>query len=183
MGELVKKKVKVIKVNLGKCNGCRYCEIACAAFHANPRYSSINPARSRIRVVTDIYNDELVPIRATDYSKAECDGRRVYTVGDKEYSECSFCGTICPARDLFHEPDSGLPLKCDLCESDPPQEEPLCVQACARDALTYEEKEVLVEAEDEAQVRPAEMELGLRSLIDKYGVAALTDTFARMKKG
>ena len=77
-GEIVKKKVKTIKVNLDKCNGCRACEMACSAFHAEPKYSSINPARSRIRVVSDPLNDEYVPIRATDYTKAGCDGRRVY---------------------------------------------------------------------------------------------------------
>ena len=59
-----KKKMKTIKVDLDKCNGCRACEMACAAYHANPRYSSINPARSRIQVVMDPLNDEFVPIRA-----------------------------------------------------------------------------------------------------------------------
>ncbi|OPX82380.1 MAG: hypothetical protein A4E52_02063 [Pelotomaculum sp. PtaB.Bin013] len=123
-------------------------------------------------------NDEWVAVRATDYSKAECDGRRTYTIKGREFSECSFCGTICPARDLFKEPDSGLPLKCDMCESDPPLEVPMCVQACQHEALTYEEKEVWVEAEE--QVKPAEMELSLKSLIDKYGLEKLANTVARM---
>jgi len=173
-----KKKVRRIKVNLDKCNGCRACELVCSAFHAKPKYSSINPARSRIRVVADEINDEYVPIRATDYTKAACDGRRVYTVNGKEYSECSFCGTVCPARNLFKEPDSGLPLKCDMCEDDPPQKEPLCVQACSLNALTYEEKEEEVEEE----VKPGEMETGLKSLVDKYGLQELADTFARMSQ-
>jgi len=176
--ELEKKKVKRIKVNLDKCNGCRACELVCSAFHAVPRYSSINPARSRIRVVVDELNDEYVPIRATDYTKAGCDGRRVYTINGKEYSECSFCGSVCPTRDLFKDPDSGLPLKCDLCNDDPPQKEPLCVQACALDALTYEETEEEVEEE----VKLSEMELGLKALADKYGLQKLADTFARMSQ-
>jgi benzoyl-CoA reductase subunit BamC len=58
MGELRKRKIKTIKVDLGKCNGCRACELACSAFHARPKYSSINPARSRIRVIMDEINDE-----------------------------------------------------------------------------------------------------------------------------
>lgn len=177
MGELVKKIVKIIKVDLDKCNGCRACEIACAAFHAKPKYSSFNPARSRIRMVIDERNDEWVAIRATDYSKAGCDGRRVYTIKGKEYSECSFCGTICPTRDLFKEPDSGLPLKCDMCED---EKVPMCVQICSRDALTCVEKEVEVEAEE--QVKPSEVEIGLKSLADKYGLQKLEDTFARISK-
>jgi benzoyl-CoA reductase subunit BamC len=68
-----------------------------------------------------------------------------------------------------------------MCEDDPPQPEPLCVQACGLNCLTYEEKEVWVEAEEE-QVRPAEMELGLKSLVDKYGYQELSDTFARMSQ-
>ena len=45
--------VKEIKVDIDKCTGCRACEMACSAFHAKPKYSSINPARARIRVVID----------------------------------------------------------------------------------------------------------------------------------
>ncbi|MCL6479956.1 MAG: (4Fe-4S)-binding protein [Peptococcaceae bacterium] len=170
-----KKKVKTIKVNLDKCNGCRACELACSAYHAKPKYSSFNPARSRIRVVMDQLNDEYVPIRSCDYTKAGCDGRRVYTINGKEYSECSFCGSICPTRDLFKEPDSGLPLKCDLCED---EKEPLCVQACPRGVLIYEETEEEVEVAEE--IKPGEMEIGLKSLVDKYGLQKLEDAFARM---
>ncbi|HAP31928.1 MAG TPA: (4Fe-4S)-binding protein [Firmicutes bacterium] len=177
-GESVRKKVRRINVNLDKCNGCRACELVCSAFHARPKYSSINPARSRIRVVTDEINDEYVPIRATNYTKAACDGRRVYTVNDKKYSECSFCGSICPVRKLFKDPDSRLPLKCDLCEDDPPQAEPLCVKACSLGALTYEE----FEDEVPEEVKPDEVELGLKALADKYGAQKLADTFARISQ-
>ncbi|MDA8234200.1 MAG: (4Fe-4S)-binding protein [Clostridia bacterium] len=173
-GEQQNKKVKTIKVDLDKCNACRACEMACSAYHASPKYSSINPARSRIRVVMDLLNDEFVPIRSCDYSKAGCDGRRTYAINGKEYSECSFCGTICPTRDLFKEPDSGLPLKCDMCED---EKEPLCVQACPGGALIVEEIEEGIE-----QVKPGEMEIGMRSLIDKYGMQKVADTLARMKK-
>ena len=171
----VKQKIKTIKVDLDKCNGCRACEIACAAYHATPKYSNFNPARSRVRMVIDERNDEWVAIRATDYTKAGCDGRRTYTINGKEYSECSFCGSVCPTRDLFKEPDSGLPLKCDMCEG---EEVPMCVQICSRNALTYEEKEVHEEPAETVKLN--EMEIGLKSLIDQYGVQKLTDTFARM---
>lgn len=180
MGEKVKKIVKTIKVNLDECNGCRTCEMVCASFHAKPRYSNSNPNRSRIRVVIDERAGVWVPIRATDYTKAECDGRRTYTIKGREYSECSFCGTICPSRDLFKEPDSDLPLKCDMCECDPALEEPMCVQACGLNCLTYEEEEVWVEAEE--QVKSAEIELSLKSLVDKYGMGKLADIVARMSQ-
>jgi len=183
MAEKKKKIVKIIKVNLDKCNGCRACEVVCSAFHASPKYSSNNPARSRIRVIHEPIRDVYVPIRAGDYTPAECTGRHTYTINEKEYDECSFCGVSCPARDLFKEPDSGLPLKCDMCESDPPLEEPMCVKWCLADALIYEEKEEEVEEEEEKR---EEMEIGLESLANKYGLEKVMDTIARMsmsKKG
>lgn len=182
MGEKKKKIVKIIKVDIDKCNGCRACEVACSAFHAVPKYSSNNPARSRIRVIHEPLRDVYVPIRAGDYTPAECTGRHTYTINEKEYDECSFCGVSCPSRDIFKEPDSGLPLKCDMCESDPPLTEPMCVQWCLADALTYEEREEEVEEEEKRE----EMEIGLESLANKYGLQKIMDTVARMsmsKKG
>jgi benzoyl-CoA reductase subunit BamC len=183
MAEKKKKIVKIIKVDLDKCNGCRACEVACSFFHASPKYSGNNPARSRIRVIHDPLRDVYVPIRAGDYTPAECTGRHTYTINGKEYDECSFCGVSCPSRDIFKEPDSGLPLKCDMCESDPPLEEPMCVQWCLADALTYEEKEEEVEEEEEKR---EEMEIGLEALANKYGLQKIMETVARMsmsKKG
>ena len=182
MGEKKKRIVKIIKVDLDKCNGCRACEVACSAFHASPKYSSNNPARSRIRVIHEPLRDVYVPIRAGDYTPAECTGRHTYTINEKEYDECSFCGVSCPARDIFKEPDSGLPLKCDMCESDPPLAEPMCVQWCLTDALTYEEREEETEEEEKRE----EMEIGLESLANRYGLQKIMDTIARMsmsKKG
>ena len=176
-----KKKTRIVKeinVDLDKCIGCRACEVACSSFHALPKYSSTNPARSRIRVIFDASNDVYLPIRAGDYTPAECTGRHTYTINGKEYKECSFCGVSCPARDYFKEPDSGLPLKCDMCESDPPLAEPLCVQVCTCDALTYSEREEEVEEE----VKREEIEIGLESMANKHGWQTLMDTVARMAK-
>ncbi|TAK36589.1 MAG: (4Fe-4S)-binding protein [Chloroflexota bacterium] len=158
--------------------GCRACEMACSGFHATPKFSSFNPARSRIRVVIDILNDEYVPVRATDYAKAGCDGRNTYTINGKQYSECSFCGNVCSSRDLFKEPDSGLPLRCDMCKEDPELKEPWCVQVCRVDALTYEE----TEEEGEEEEKLGDLEIGLDSLVDKYGLQKVIDGVARMSR-
>ena len=176
--QLRKKIVKEIKVDLDKCIGCRACEVACSAFHAAPKYSSINPARSRIRVVKDELNDVYVPIRAGDYTPAECIGRNTYRINEKEYRECSFCRVSCPSRDYFKEPDSGLPLKCDMCEDDPPLEKPMCVQVCRCDALTYEQREV--EEEEKEEVKREEMEIGLEALAKEHGLDKIIDAVARM---
>ena len=168
--------IKDIKVDVDKCTGCRACEMACSAFHAVPKYSSINPSKARIRVIIDELRDVYVPVRAGDCAQAECNGRELYIINGKQYDECAFCRASCPSRDLFKEPDSGLPLKCDMCEDDPPQKEPLCVQWCITDALTYEEREEEVEEEVERE----EMEIGLEALANKYGLQEIMDTVARM---
>jgi benzoyl-CoA reductase subunit BamC len=172
--------VKEIMVDINKCTGCRACEMACSAFHAKPKYSSINPARSRIRVVTDELNDEYVPIRGGDYTPSECNGRHIYTINGKQYSECSFCGASCPSRDYFIEPDSGLPLKCDMCESVQPLPEPMCVKVCGAEALTYVEREIA--REEKPQQKRGQIEVGLESLINQYGVDAVMDSLSRMSK-
>ena len=173
MAEKAKKKVKKIKIDVDKCNGCRACEVVCSAFHAAPKYSSNNPARARIRVIRDPLRDIYVPIYAGEYTPAECAGRDQYTIDGKQYEECAFCRASCSSRDVFKEPDSGLPLKCDMCEG---EEQPLCVTWCLADALTYEEREEDVEKGEEQE----ELEIGLESLADKYGLQKIMDAVARM---
>jgi benzoyl-CoA reductase subunit BamC len=64
-----------------------------------------------------------------------------------------------------------------MCEDDPPLEEPMCVQVCRCDALTYEERE---EEETEEEEERGEMEIGLESLANKYGLENIIDAVARM---
>jgi benzoyl-CoA reductase subunit BamC len=174
-GEKKKKAVKTIKIDVDQCNGCRACEVICSAFHAAPKYSSNNPARARIRVIREPLTDIYVPVYAGDYAPAECAGRDKYTIDGKEYDECAFCRASCPSRDEFKEPDSGLPLKCDMCEG---EEEPLCVKVCLNDALVLEEREEEIDEEEEQE----ELEIGLESLADKHGLHKILDAVARMSK-
>ena len=172
------KKVKVIKIDVDKCNGCRACEVICSAYHATPKYSSNNPARSRIRLVREPLRDVFLPVYAGEHAAAECMGRDKYVIDGKEYDECNFCRSACPSRELFKEPDSGLPLKCDMCESDPPLAEPMCVQWCLNKALIYEEREEGAKEE----TRPGDVEIGLESLANKYGLQKVIDAMARMSQ-
>ncbi len=174
----IKKLIKNIKVDADKCNGCRACEIICSAFHAEPKYSSNNPARARIHVTSHRLKNIWLPIFAGEYTAAECMGRDQYIIDGKEYDECGFCRASCPSRDAFKEPDSGLPLKCDMCESEPPLEKPMCVQKCLNDVLIYEEREEEVEEE----VKLEDVEIGLVSMIDKYGLQKVMDAVSRISQ-
>ncbi len=167
--------VKSIKIDVDKCNGCRACEVVCSAFHASPRFSSINPARARIRVIREPLEDIYVPVLAGEYTAAECAGRDKYTIDGKQYEECAFCRASCPSRDLFKEPDSGLPLKCDMCESDTTLEKPWCVQWCLAEALVYEERE----EEAAPAVHVEDLDAGLEALADKHGWPKVLDAVNR----
>ncbi len=176
MVEKIKRIAKTIRVDVDKCNGCRACEVICSSFHATPKYSSSNPARSRIRVIREPIRDMYIPVYAGEYVKAQCSAKEKYTINGKEYDECAFCKAACPSRDDFKEPDSGLPLSCDMCESDPPLAEPMCVQWCLTDALIYEEREEEVTLEAE----PGKLETGLESLANEYGLGKVIDAIVRM---
>lgn len=177
MSALIKKTIKNLNIDPDKCNGCRACEIACAAFHSKPKYNNFNPSRSRIRMIINEQTDEWLAIRSSNFSKTECKGRSRYTINGKEYSECSFCGTICPDRNVFKEPDSDLPLKCDMCGDDPEQI-PMCVQICSRDALTYSTREEKVQEKN--KVKWDDMNRGLESLSKKYGLKKVKSTVERL---
>ena len=142
------RKIKCIKVDPDKCNGCRMCESVCASYHAEPKWSVGNQKRSRIRVLWREEDDVYAPIRAGKHTDVECTGRMTITIGGKEYGECAFCRSICPSRDLFFQPGTKLPLECDMCGEPMPEGGPLCVQWCHSDALSYEEREVLEEVAD-----------------------------------
>ena len=174
-GEKEKKIVKTIRIDADKCNGCRACEVICSAFHAAPKYSSNNPERSRIRVIRHPLRDIYIPVYAGEHAPAECMGRDKYVIDGKEYDECAFCRASCPSRDIFKEPDSGLPLKCDMCEG---EDEPLCIKWCVNDALILEERE----EEAEVVAERDELELGLSSLAQKHGLQRIIDTVARMSE-
>ena len=170
------KLIKEIKIDVNKCTGCRACEMACSAFHSNPQFSSINPAKARIRIVSDELNDEYVPVFAGNLTKTGCDGRHYYELEGKLYSECSFCRASCPTRDFFIEPDSGLPLKCDMCESTPPLKQPWCVEVCGEGALVYQEREV-----EETDAQP-QTEEGLEALLKVHGAEAVLAGLERVLK-
>lgn len=181
-GEKKTKIVKTIKINVDKCNGCRACEVICSSFHSSPKYSSNNPSRSRIRIIHDPIADIYVPVYAGEYAVAECAGRDKYIIDGKEYDECAFCRASCPSRDLFKEPDSGLPLKCDMCESDPTLDKPMCVKWCLNEAIVFEERE----AEVDEEVKQDELEIGLEALATKFGLNKVNELVAQMsaaKKG
>lgn len=168
-----KKIIRTIKIDADRCNGCRACEVICSSIHAVPKHSSSNPARSRIRVNRHPFRDIYVPVFAGEYFDSECPARNSYTISGKEYPECAFCRAACPSREEFMEPDSGLPLKCDMCEG---ENEPQCVKYCHAEALIYEEREEDTDAETNES---DELTANLQALAELYGMDSVRKAFEK----
>lgn len=127
--------MKEIRVDLDKCTGCRHCETACSIQHFE---DGVNPNLSRIRIHIDMERDVHIPILAGPYTDAKCTSRYDIMMGGKEYEKCTLCRAACPERELFFEPGTEVPLKCDLC-GEPP--DPACVKWCIHGALTFVDPE------------------------------------------
>ncbi len=175
------RKIKTITIDADKCTGCRLCENICSAFHADPKYSTVNTRRARIQVVgVGLFPEEkgnYMPVFAGPCTMAECHSRSIYIIEGKEYSECAFCPNSCPSRELFKEPDSDLPLKCDTCLEEPLLAEPLCVKWCLRDALTYTERE----EEGVEENKGDDKEVAVGHLVQRYGLKEVMDIINRLR--
>ena len=110
-----------IKVDHTKCLACLACEIACSLHHTG----AINPKMSRIRVFME--GELCYPVLAGQHTNEECKAKEIITVDGKEHDGCAI-NTSCPVKPVFKEPDTDLPLTCDLCGQ--------CVKWCPTDALT-----------------------------------------------
>ena len=132
---------KEIRIDIGKCTGCRHCETACSLKHSEE--GMVNPKLSRIRVFTDFEREMAHPIISGPYTDAKCTSRYNIIMDGKEYESCLLCRASCPTRPFFTEPDTEIPLKCDLC-GEPP--DPNCVKVCVHGALQLVEVE-----EDESE--------------------------------
>jgi benzoyl-CoA reductase subunit BamC len=125
--------VAKIKIDHDKCNGCGLCELACSLQHVE---NTFNPKEARIAVFSE--GQSYYPVIAGPYTDAECNCRDYVVIGGREFDGCILCRASCPAKPVFKEPDTELPLKCDSC-GDPP--DPQCVRVCIQGALTLLEDE------------------------------------------
>lgn len=120
-----------VRIDTSKCTGCRNCEIVCALYH----FKEANPLKSRIRIYQDLSQRINVPIIAGPFTEAECTNKTYKVVGGIEINGCALCpASSCPTRKWFTDPETDVPLKCDMCYGNP--QGPLCVQSCAIGALT-----------------------------------------------
>jgi benzoyl-CoA reductase subunit BamC len=66
-----------------------------------------------------------------------------------------------------------------MCEDTPPLKLPKCVEWCPNGALIYEEREEEVQ---EQQSPLGEVEIGVESMIEKYGLQKVLETVAKLAR-
>ncbi|MBE8539304.1 4Fe-4S dicluster domain-containing protein [Geoglobus acetivorans] len=121
------------------CTGCRECEIACSLKHDGV----VGYQKSRIRVIRDVFEGIEIPVVCMQCIDAPCmNSCRVEAIyvdenGAKiiDYEKCIGCRrciVVCPLGANFLNPETGKPIKCDLCDGDP-----VCVKFCSTGAVRY----------------------------------------------
>ena len=119
-----------ILIDRKKCINCGSCEMVCSFEHTG----EVNPQRSRIRIIQEGLMN--IPVIAGPYTEAACNSQHIMVIEGRELDACIFCRASCPAKPIFKEPDTEIPLKCDFC-GEPP--DPSCVKVCLVGALTLKE--------------------------------------------
>ncbi|TRO52871.1 4Fe-4S dicluster domain-containing protein [Candidatus Bathyarchaeota archaeon] len=129
---------KFISVDPSKCTGCGICEYACTL---EKEENTLNPIRSRIRVVrmTPLFNFALA-CRFCDDAKcvtacpenalSQCEETGIIMVKEKKCKGCDWCIQACPHGGIAIHSDTGIAVTCDLCEG-----EPKCIESCPEEAL------------------------------------------------
>jgi carbon-monoxide dehydrogenase iron sulfur subunit len=144
---------KFVSVDPSKCTGCGICEYACAL---EKEENSLNPIRSRIRVVrmTPMFNfalacrfcdDPKCVTACPEKALSQCEETGVIMVKEKKCKGCDWCVQACPHGGIMIHSDTGTAVTCDLCSG-----EPKCVDSCPEEALE------LVSTDEEAEKRFSE---------------------------
>jgi formate dehydrogenase iron-sulfur subunit len=119
-----------VYIDIGRCIGCRSCEVACQRVHAGSGHIDVH-------FVGDLAS---VPIFCHHCEEASCimacfsgalrkDGER--TILDVEKcTGCDLCALACPFGAVW---TNRIAQKCDLCQG---REQPVCVTTCPSNALS-----------------------------------------------
>ena len=141
---------KFVSVDPSKCTGCGICEYACAL---EKEEKSLNPIRSRIRVVrmTPMFNfalacrfceDAKCVTACPEDALSQCEKTGIIMVKENKCKGCDWCIQACPHGGITIHSDTGVAVTCDLCDG-----EPKCVESCPEEALD------LVCTDEEAEKR------------------------------
>ncbi|MDR1184357.1 MAG: carboxypeptidase regulatory-like domain-containing protein [Coriobacteriales bacterium] len=154
---------KVFVVNVGRCNGCHTCQVACKDEHCKqpwPPYANAQPLTGQFWLKVKEKERGQVPWVRVSYIPTLCNhcadapcvnlaGEAVYRREDglviidpTKASGLKDLVAACPIGAIFYNDELDLPQKCTGCAHllDNGWEVPRCVDACPTDALLYVEE-------------------------------------------
>ena len=142
--------MKRLVIREADCSGCRACELACVV----QKEVHFGVASARIRVEKNDMEGldrprvcqfcEDVPCVVSCPTEAliwdEAVGRVLLIPED--CINCAICVDVCPYDAIWMQPETMLPLLCDLCAGDP-----ACVKRCATGAIVFSDENVSISDE------------------------------------
>ncbi len=151
-----------------RCIGCEECVIACGKAHDWH-------TRAFVEVVGGYFP---IPMRCSHCDDAPC--KAACPTGAIQRNEfgaiivvkekcigCGTCAEVCPFGVPVIDDVTGKMIKCDLCSDILTEQEPICVQACPKDALEFVEQDEPLENRRQRMARyiknAVEHESGLAS--------------------
>ena len=131
---------KVLWLDPEKCTGCWQCMLACSFV----KEGEFNLSKSRISVTWVPRMGMNIPMVCQQCAKPVCeDVCPVRAISRDEQTGatiinpglcigCKMCLIVCPFGGPLLNTETGIMIKCDLCDGDP-----LCVKFCGYEALQY----------------------------------------------
>lgn len=129
-----------IIIDMDKCTGCRTCELICSFTHNN----SINPRKARIHIYKNERNGIDTPLICLHCKEPKCaevcpnnairinKSLGIVEVNYESCVGCGLCADACINKAINIDPESKLPLICNLCDGNPK-----CVEWCPTEALIF----------------------------------------------
>lgn len=130
-----------LKVNPGKCTGCRSCMLICSFMHTE----ECNYRDSRVKILSEEARGKHTPVVCQFCEEPPCvkacpagalsrnEANGVIEIASDLCNGCEACVTACPFGAMFFDSKTERPFTCDLCQGDPE-----CVKVCQLpEALVY----------------------------------------------
>ena len=149
--------MKEVFVRLGRCLGCKSCEIACRVEHSASKslFGSISEKPGPIRrVYVETAEGQNVPLVCRHCADAPCVAvcrtgamfqDSVTGIVDRTTEKCVgcwMCAMICPYGVIGRQAGVRVAVKCDRCKD---LDQPACASACPAGALIFATQEEFME--------------------------------------
>ena len=158
--------MRKVYCDIRKCLACRSCEIACAVRHSvsGELYLALREAERPPRRLVKTMATTLgpFPLRCHHCEDAACiDACKTgatyrdpisgkVLINREKCVGCWMCVMVCPFGAVFPDAETGIALKCDLCDG---HDTPACVAACPTRALFYQEFDEFKKAYEKSDPR------------------------------